>query len=377
MRIAHVVTLISPDGAYGGPVRVAVNQVRALQDRGHDVDLFSTYVGFPTPPTEVDGVPITTFRALRVLPYTGFAGLASPGLLRHLWKVLRTYDVVHVHLARDLITLPAARLALAQGIPVVAQTHGMIDHSGNPLARALDAALTRPVLRRAATVFHLTKRERADLEGVARGRVRLTPLVNGVPHVAHDDIKRGAIEVLFLARLHRRKRPQAFVQAAITLSLEFPDVRFALVGPDEGEGAAVRALIDDAHLGDRLHWEGALPPERTLARMSQATIYVLPSIDEPFPMSVLEAASVSLPVIITDTCGLAEQVARWHAGAVIGNSVDELAETVRRFLLHPDDVRDCGTRAATMVRTEFGMETVVERLLAVYRAVDPRAEGAA
>ena len=37
MKIAHVVTYISPDGAFGGLVRVALGQAEALAERGHDV----------------------------------------------------------------------------------------------------------------------------------------------------------------------------------------------------------------------------------------------------------------------------------------------------------------------------------------------------
>jgi hypothetical protein len=39
MRILQVVTLISPDGAYGGPARVALNPSAELIRRGHDVTL--------------------------------------------------------------------------------------------------------------------------------------------------------------------------------------------------------------------------------------------------------------------------------------------------------------------------------------------------
>lgn len=377
MKIAHVVTLVSPDGAYGGPVRVAVNQLTALKASGHDVTLFSTHRGYETPPTDVEGVPLVSYPARTVLPKVGFAGLASRALMARLRRDLAGFDIVHVHLARDLVTLPAAWLALRMGVPLVVQTHGMIDPSSNLLAAPLDAVLTRPVLDGASAVFYLTENERADLTAVSRGRARLSNLINGVPRTGVVANAGRPFEVLFLARLHPQKRATHFVRAALKLAPDFPRVNFTLVGPDEGDGQEVLQLLHQAGSPAQVRWEGALPLGRTLERMARASLYVLPSVNELVGMSVLEAASVSLPVIITDTCGLAEQVARWQAGAVIGDSVDQLAETVRRFLLHPDDVRDCGTRAATMVRTEFGMETVVEQLLAVYRTVAPRAEGAA
>ena len=46
MRILHVVTLVSPDGAFGGPVRVAENLARELRRRGHDVTVAAAASGF-------------------------------------------------------------------------------------------------------------------------------------------------------------------------------------------------------------------------------------------------------------------------------------------------------------------------------------------
>ena len=44
--------------------------------------------------------------------------------------------------------------------------------------------------------------------------------------------------------------------------------------------------------------------------MAAASVYVLPSVREPYPMSVLEAMSVGLPVVVSADCGLAPLVER-------------------------------------------------------------------
>lgn len=373
MKIAQVVTLVSPNGAYGGPVRVAVNQLVALKAAGHDVTLFTTHRGYENPPSEVQGVPLVSYPARTVIPKVGFAGLTSPALVARLRRDLAEFDVVHVHLARDLVTLPAAWLALRMGIPLVVQTHGMIDHSENLLAAPLDAALTRPVLHGASAVFYLTEKERTDLAEVSRGRARLSHLINGVPVTDVVGARKAEpFEVLFLARLQLRKRAPLFVRAALQLAPEFPNVNFTLVGPDEGDASEVLELLHKAGSPGQVRWEGALTPEQTLGRLARANLYVLPSVNEPFPMSVLEAASVGLPVIITDSCGLAESVAQWKAGAVIDSSMDELVDSIRRFLLAPDEVRACGERAALMVRDNFGMPAIAGQLLAAYRTAASR-----
>lgn len=366
MRIAQVVTLMSPDGAYGGPVRVALNQLHALKALGHDVTLFSTHRGYQTPPTDIDGVTVVSYPARTTIPKVGFAGLASPALMARLRSDLSTFDIIHVHLARDLVTLPAAWLAHRKGVPLVVQTHGMIDRSLNLLAGPLDAVLTRPVLQSASTIFYLTDKEKGDLVEVSRGCVNLTHLINGVPRAGAVARREAPFEVLFLARLHPRKRATHFVRAALQLAPQFPNVRFTLVGPDEGDGPSVRDLIERS--GSRsVQWEGALPLGATLKRMARASIYVLPSVSEPFPMSVLEAASLGLPVIVTETCGLASSIESYEAGEVIGDSVIQLAGALRRLLSDHELLAARGMRAEIMANELFGMHGVTDILTEQYQ----------
>lgn len=368
MRVLGLVTLFSPENEYGGPVRVALNQARALSDAGHDVVVAGAARGFSGRlPETISGTPVRLFPAIQVLPGTGFAGVASPRLHRWLRSVLDTFDVAHVHLARDLVTLPAANLLRRHGIPYVVQPHGMIDPSRNPLAGPLDLAMTRPVLNGASSVFYLTPRERADLVAVGGAALSLRPLANGVPEASLPPQDEVRPEVLYLARLAPRKRPTAFVHAALALRERYPDTRFRLVGPDEGEGPAVTELIDLNNARPEVEWEGAIGPEATGPRMARSSIYALPAIDEPFPMSVLEAMSLGLPVIVTDTCGLAPTIERYQCGVVVDASVESLIEALDVLLADPDLARNMGQAGRAVTRSLFGMSTIVKRLVEAYQ----------
>ena len=370
MRILQVVALVSGTNAYGGPTTVALNQSRALADAGHDVILAATGSDLGTPlPTERDGVRTHLFRPVQALPGAGFAGLTSPAMLSWVRRVAASADVVHVHTARDLLTLPAAWLAQRAGTRTVLQTHGMIDPSENPLAGPLDSLLTRRVLRDAHRVCYLTPQEEQDLTEVARGPVNLMELHNGMPESSRPRVPREDDEcrVLFLARLQERKRPLAFVAAARALAERFPHATFTLVGPDEGQGDAVRAAIAAADLGERLSWAGPVDSAGAAHWMAESDVYVLPSVHEPYPMSVLEAMSAGLPVVVTDTCGLAPTVARTGSGAVVDDTQNDLEDALARLISDPELRRRAGAAAADTIAREYGMSAVVEKLLSAYR----------
>ncbi len=46
LRVLHAVTLHSPTGAFGGPVRVALNLAHGLAARGHRPELLALAEGF-------------------------------------------------------------------------------------------------------------------------------------------------------------------------------------------------------------------------------------------------------------------------------------------------------------------------------------------
>lgn len=366
MKVLSIVTLVTPHGDYGGPVRVALNQAEELRARGHDVTVAGAHRGFGgTPPGDFDGIPAALFPAKTIVPGAGFAGLASPGLDRWLAGNIRDFDIVHVHAARDLVTLPAARRASKAGIPFVLQTHGMIDPSSHPLAVPLDALLTRPLLRRAKQVFYLTPEERSGLVDVGGETLALRELPNGVPIPAGRRREPAVREVLYLARLAARKRPMVFVETARRLARKHPGTRFTLVGPDEGEASRVERAIAETP-SNALSWEGPLAPESTGARMRQASIYVLPSVDEPFPMSVLEAMSLGLPVVITDSCGLAPVVRRTGCGIVTDASQEGMDAAVDRLLDDDALAREMGERGVRAARDELSMPAVADILESAY-----------
>lgn len=367
MKILQLVTLVSPDGAYGGPVRVALNQTRSLIELGHDVTLAAAASGFQKDlPEQFDGVPVKLFRGRKVLPGAGFGGIFAPSLLSWLARELAHADVLHVHMGRDLITLPCPSLSRLLGVPYVLQTHGMIMPSQHPFSPALDVMLTRRALEKAARVYYLTDNERRGLREVGGGAVALQRLVNGVPLTPVAATGQQRTEVLFLARLHWRKRPLVFVKMAARIHSMFPNVKFSIVGPDEGEAAAVVAAVERMGLADVVTLEGALEPSEVTRRIGQAMIYVLPSVNEPFPMTVLEAMSLGKPVVITDTCGLAEFVSEAAAGVVVDSSLESLVEGVARLLADDEHRTNAGMSGRKLAQDTFSMRPVATQLVSSY-----------
>jgi glycosyltransferase involved in cell wall biosynthesis len=180
-------------------------------------------------------------------------------------------------------------------------------------------------------------------------------------------------EVLFLARLHERKRPEVFVEAALSLLRSGVRGRFAVVGPPAGAEAGVDAVIAQARsegFGENsIRREPAVEPDRAGERMSQAAVYVLPSVQEPFPMTVLEAMMLGIPVIIRPDNGLAQFVDSHACGVIVDDGSEGFAQAISELLADPARARAMGQRGRVAAESAFGIAAVGQELEEAYRRV--------
>ncbi|MFE4452281.1 glycosyltransferase [Streptomyces sp. NPDC056796] len=381
MKILHVVTLHTPDHAFGGPTRVALNLSKVQRANGDDARVIALGDGFPGDelPGHVEGVPVRLFQARHLLPMFEVSGITSAALLRTARRMMRGADLVHVHLMRDLVTLPTALLALATRTPLVVQTHGMIDPTEKKAAQLTDVLGVRKVLREAGAVLHLTEMERVDVNAVAAPvpLTRTVRLVNGVrPQERKPARDPGRPPtVLYLARIQERKRPEDFIAAMPHVLARHPEARFVLAGPDTGALAGTLALARKLGVTDSLDHVGPLEHDEVIAAGREADVYVLPAIEEPFPVSVLEAMSVGTPVVITRTCGQGPDVSGAGAGRVIDSRVGEDAANARKVadaileLLEPEAAERAGKAAWQLVNDQFTIEAVSATLRQTYEDV--------
>lgn len=386
MKVLHVVTLHTPTHDFGGPTRVALNLSRGLRARGVRAAMVALGDGFDGPlPREVDGVPARLFQARHVLPVFEVSGITSPALLARARNLVRSADVVHVHLMRDLITLPMALIALHCGRPLVLQTHGMIDPTEKRVARLVDVLGLRRVLKKADAVLHLTEQERLDTEAVVAPEPMAPAyrLVNGVTPQQRRPAGEGRPPtVLYLARVQERKRPQDFIGAMPTVLAKYPGARFVMAGPDTGAMADdMLALARRLGVGHAVEYAGPLDHAAVLERLRSSDVYVLPAVVEPFAVSVLEAMSVGLPVVVTRTGGLSPDVAAAGAGRVVDSRLDadngELVGQAVLELLDPAANAEASAAAHGLIRDSFTLDAVAGTLHGIYRRIMDERRGTA
>jgi glycosyltransferase involved in cell wall biosynthesis len=109
---------------------------------------------------------------------------------------------------------------------------------------------------------------------------------------------------LFLGRLTIQKGPEFFLKTARKV-LDYEDARFVIAGA----GDMLPRLIEQAvHLGisNKVIFTGRLTEEEVKHIYKISSIYVMPSVSEPFGITALEAISAGTPTIVSKVSGVSE-----------------------------------------------------------------------
>lgn len=140
--------------------------------------------------------------------------------------------------------------------------------------------------------------------------------------------------ILFAGRLHPQKNPVLLVRSMAALNE--PNVHLLMAG--EGELAdEVRSEIQRLELSERVTMLGSVVPEKLANLHRLSSVFVLTSVYEGLPITVLEALSSGTPVVTTN-CGETPNLLSADSGIVCKDDTPTaIADALRKVLLHSND----------------------------------------
>ena len=169
--------------------------------------------------------------------------------------------------------------------------------------------------------------------------------------------------MLWPARLHEETKGLLNFLRAVEGSLNSRvKILIAGEGPDRPvlESWLASSSISGVTL---LGWQ---PEERMLELYALADLFLLPSLRDPNPLSVIEALWAGIPVLISDRCGNYPEAVE---EGVNGWVVDPAAEMQMRGVLDkilrltPDELARAGAASARIARQRFSTDANVERFV--------------
>jgi glycosyltransferase involved in cell wall biosynthesis len=275
------------------------------------------------------------------------------------WLQQEHPDVVHVN---SLLMLPEATVARRLGVPIVMQVHEI-----PPPGRKRSLTLRWAAVVADALVG--VSQPVVDMLAVHAGNTPVLRIHNGVPRVETGPVPEGRFVVGTIGHVSRTKGTDIFLRAAAIALETRPDFRFEHVGPtrpwgDDEYEDEVEATAQLPQLRDAVQMLGQRPAAEALAGWS---IFVLPSRQEAFPLSTLEAMGAGIPVIATKVGCVPEQIVHLESGVLVPpEDPAAIAEWIEHLRDDPDLRLKLAAAGRSRVRTKFTIPAQATALAAVY-----------
>jgi len=272
------------------------------------------------------------------------------------------YDAIHCH---DWLTMKAGIILKEKTqTPVVLTIHSTeYDRSGWLYPNQWFIDIEREGMQKAdkiIAVSHFTKRVIIEKYGINPDKIT-------VVHNAVYPIKEGHKReiVLFLGRLTIQKGAEFFLQAAQKVKDFEPDTKFVIAGTGDMMPRLISKAID-LGISDKTIFTGRLSDEEVKHIYGISSVYVMPSVSEPFGITALEAISAGTPTIASKTAGFSE--AFKNCLRVDFWDTDEMANKIISVLRY-DPLRNTLKSEGKREINLFTWDRVAGKTIDVYRRV--------
>jgi glycosyltransferase involved in cell wall biosynthesis len=314
-----------------------------------------------------EGFPVVVFRKRARL---------DPFLLIRLERLFRrgSFDVVHGHPER--IACLAAKLA---GVPAVLMTYHLLGSRASGSIEPNWLWLAFEKFRALAVDFTIAVSEvyaRALVERFERKPEKVRFIANGIavsPIPANEKEKicrefglspAGPL-LCTAARLSRQKGLEFLIRGMKEIARAFPDVGLLIVGEGELEGE-LKSLTSELGLASHVIFTGYR--EDVLGLVASCDLFVLPSLWEGMPYSLLEAMLVSKPVVTTTVSS--HVVSDGQTGIVIPPADSTaLAQAIIKILGTPELGSQMGRLGRERLEAHFSAEKMAEETFQVYNSI--------
>ena len=376
MKLIHVIGTLDP--TWGGPVAALTHLSRATQEMGFEPQVAT----LDSPEKEW----------LSHFPGHVHALGPSRGRYRYTRRLapwldsnLGSFDGAIVHGIWQYQSVATRSAARKQGVPYAVCVHGGLAPWLNqryPLKRVKKQLywplIEYKVFRDARTVlFACEEEQRKAHSAVWPYRAEESVASFGVPGPG-GDVRRqrdaffaehpaleGKRLLLFLGRLHPVKGCDLLIEAFAAVRDRDARLHLVMAGPDEvGWRSGLMALAGDLGVEDCITWTGMLTGDAKWGAFHAADAFVLPSHSESFGMSVAEALSCGVPVLLTTAVGVWREVLTDGAGLAEPDTRAGVARLLRRWLtLDPDHVGEMRSLARESYATRFELHSAASRFL--------------
>jgi len=361
MKIVILTPLFPPKHLAGLEI-AAYNIARHLAEK-HEVHVITTLDEDLSKKSMEDGFYVHRFKTSKI------------PILRTVLYYIRSFFAVKkinpdiVHVQTIFLALSGLLIKKFQHKPYVVYGRG----SDVYLPWKFKNLISKAILKNADAVIALTDDMKREIQKIYDRNVFVIP--NGIDleifkNLSKEDLcsklEMGEEKVImFVGTLRPVKGVKYLIEAMKILIDKSKNSRLFIVGDGE-ERKYLENLVKELVLEKYVTFIGKVPNEKIPEYMTASDVFILPSLSEGFPVTVVEAMASGLPIIATDVRGLPEIIKDGENGFLVEpKNLEQIVDKVL-LLLEDDELREGISRNNKGKAKEYSWEAVIEKLERVY-----------
>lgn len=360
MKIIQVCQRYYPD--IGG-IETHVKEIsEILAKRGFDIEVVCTDPSGKLPKKEIlNGVKVTRFWAFA----PGEAYYFSPMIYFYLRN--QEYDVIHAH---NYHSFPALFAALARKNKFIFTPHSF--GFSKSLIRKILHKFYRPlgdyIFRSAYRIISTAKFEEKwliETFKIPETKIIYIPLPININNKHHKEEAGSIKKIAYFGRLSKEKNIKVLISSFEIIKKTQQDVGLFIAG----DGPTRKNLEDLGKNVGNVNFLGRLSETDLKKFLDSIDIFVLPSIFEVSPRSVLEAMSIGIPVVTTPV-GELPQVFRDGKDCLFAKIDDpqDMAEKILWFMNNEKEAKEIAQSGRSLVKKRYDLNNVISEYIRIYTA---------
>lgn len=377
MKIIHITFNFPPE--IGGVGQYVYNLSDYIRRSGHGVIVIAPRVIARFRKINRTAFPVCRVKVLR-LPFSDPIPLGLFGLLRTLVKT-QDPTVFHLHGHTTFLSFFAAFFAELVNIPYVVTHHGegvefsLISRINGHVRRSL---IGKYVLTHSKLVISVAQSEVAALtEKYGLSKDKITVVHNGV-NISHFNLQQKPNpdfpvewcnkKVILSGGVLARWKGFEYLIRAMNLVVNECEDSLLLITGDGSERSRLQGVVDSLEIGNHVKFLGYLDNDHVPSMHNLSYMFVLPSLYDVCPTSVIEAMASKKPVVVTSNGGQREIVEDSVNGIVVPPAnIKSLSKAILTILSSEELALKMGKEGRKIAEEKFEWNKLGERILQEYR----------
>lgn len=257
----------------------------------------------------------------------------------------------------------------------VFRVHVLFHIHGQGIQKGLEKKIIGSLYRyvfRAESIICLSERLASDLDGLSPLSLYILP--NGIPSVNIESVKsnKAKINLLFISNLFESKGIFILLEAvkAIVEKGEYANEILLNIIGDEGDinKKQLDNYIKTHNLTNLVNYLGVKFNYEKRAYIQKSDIFIHPTMNDAFPLVILEAMDAGLPIISTIEGGIPDMIDQYKNGILVSKGcVDELVLAIEYLISNKEKRDELGKNAQEKFNKHFTEDIFTLNLSLIFK----------